>query len=152
MIRISKESLYKIDRHGEKTYPEECCGIMLGSNDGKNQVVEDVVGLENEQGENRQRRFFVTPEQYIKAEKIAAERNLDLIGFYHSHPDHPARPSEFDREHALPWFVYVIVSVMEQKAKNITAWTLNDSRRFEPVDLKIEETTNIDVSNENISL
>jgi len=125
---------------------------MLGSNDGKNQVVEDVVGLENEQGENRQRRFFVTPEQYIKAEKIAAERNLDLIGFYHSHPDHPARPSEFDREHALPWFVYVIVSVMGQKAKNITAWTLNDSRRFEPVDLKIEETTNIDVSKENISL
>ncbi|MGC8654266.1 MAG: Mov34/MPN/PAD-1 family protein [Candidatus Kryptoniota bacterium] len=138
MIRISEESYFKIGKHGESAYPEECCGILLGSNDGINQVIEEVVELDNEQGENRQRRFYVTPEQYMKAEKIASEKSLDLLGFYHSHPDHPAAPSEFDREHALPWFVYIIVSIMREKAKDMTAWRLNNLRYFESVELTVD--------------
>jgi proteasome lid subunit RPN8/RPN11 len=145
MIKISKEALSQIERHGEDAYPEECCGIMLGSNDGSDRIVEEVMRLDNEQDENRKRRFFVTPKQYMRAEQIAVEKKLELLGFYHSHPDHPAAPSEFDREHALPWFIYVIASIMERKAGNVTAWTLNDSRRFEQVKLMVEEPVRNDI-------
>ncbi|MGO9482516.1 MAG: Mov34/MPN/PAD-1 family protein [Candidatus Kryptoniota bacterium] len=139
MIRITKESILQIEKHGERAYPEECCGIMLGINDGNDRGIEEVFGLDNEQGENRQRRFFVTPKQYLQAERIAVERKLQLLGFYHSHPDHPAAPSEFDRDHALPWFTYLIVSVAQGKAKDITAWFLNETReRFDKSDLLME--------------
>jgi len=140
MIRIPQNVISQIESHGERTYPEECCGIMLGLNDGNNQTVEEIVELENEQDENRRRRFFVTPKQYLQAERFAAERKLELLGFYHSHPDHPAAPSEFDRDHALPWFTYVIVSVANRKAKDITAWLLSETReRFDKKEIFIED-------------
>ena len=140
MVRISRSVISKIENHGERAYPEECCGIMLGITEGSNQTVEEIAELENEQDKNRRRRFFVTPKQYMQSEKIAAERKLELLGFYHSHPDHPAAPSDFDRDHALPWFTYVIISVANRKAKDITAWLLSESReRFDKKELLMEE-------------
>jgi proteasome lid subunit RPN8/RPN11 len=140
MVRISRDIALQIERHGERTYPEECCGIMLGITDGSNQTVGEIVEFENEQDENRRRRFFVTPKQYMRAERIATEKKLELLGFYHSHPDHPAAPSEFDRDHALPWFTYVIVSIMNREAKDITAWLLSQSReKFDKKELFVEE-------------
>ncbi len=140
MIKIPASVVYQIGKHGEKTYPEECCGIILGRNDGIGQVVEEIVELENEQGENRRRRFFVTPKQYMLAERIAAEKKMELLGFYHSHPDHPAAPSEFDRDHALPWFTYVIVAIANGEAKDTTAWLLSESReKFDKKELLVEE-------------
>jgi len=140
MIRIPKEVVERIGRHGEETYPEECCGIVLGQMNDDYQLIEEIVGLDNEQKENRGRRFFVTPKQYLQAERMALERKLDLLGFYHSHPDHPAAPSEFDREHALPWFIYVVVSIAQGKSKDTTAWLLSEGRdRFVQKELVIEE-------------
>ena len=140
MVRIARDVVRQIEKHGERTYPEECCGIMLGSIDEDNQIVGEVVELDNEQDENRRRRFFVTPKQYLHAERIAAERRSTLLGFYHSHPDHPAIPSEFDRDHALPWFIYVVLSVSQAKSGDLTAWLLHKTReRFDMKEVMIEE-------------
>jgi len=140
MIRISANTISRIESHGGRTYPEECCGIMLGTSEGNDQVVESIIELQNEQDENRRRRFFVTPQQYLQAERAAARNKLELLGFYHSHPDHPAAPSEFDREHALPWFTYVIVSIARGKLNDVTAWVLSDAReRFNKKEILIEE-------------
>lgn len=128
MIRITKDLAEKIEKHGTETYPDECCGILLGSSDGETHLVKDIAELENNQVENRQRRFLVTPEQYLQAERTASERGMELLGFYHSHPDHPAIPSEFDREHALPWFIYIVMSVVGGRPTVMTAWILSDSR------------------------
>jgi proteasome lid subunit RPN8/RPN11 len=128
MIKIPKQLTLQIEQHGEQTYPEECCGIILGKSDGDERDVEQIVELDNAQEENRRRRFLISPEQYMRAEKIATEKKLELLGFYHSHPDHPALPSAFDTEHALPWFAYVITSVEKGKAVRTTAWLLNETR------------------------
>ncbi len=141
MVRISKESVRNIEDHGKETYPEECCGILLGTNDGDERVILDVAGLDNHQEENRRRRFLVTPKQYLEAERTASERGLQLLGFYHSHPDHPAIPSEFDREHALPWFIYIVLSVDHGAPKTMTSWLLSESReRFVEIPLSVGST------------
>ncbi len=127
-MKISQELLEKIRLHGEHTYPEECCGILLGAGGETDAVVQDVIEIPNSQDGNRRRRFFVTADQYRVAERLSDERGLTLLGFYHTHPDHPAAPSAFDTEHALPWFTYVIMSVVRGQAGSITAWLLRDDR------------------------
>lgn len=141
MVRISKELARRIEEHGRQTYPEECCGILLGSSEGDERVVRDVAELDNRQEENRRSRFLVTPKQYLQAERTAGEKGMQLLGFYHSHPDHPAIPSEFDREHALPWFTYIVLSVAHGEARVLTAWLLSESRdRFIETALSVETT------------
>jgi proteasome lid subunit RPN8/RPN11 len=143
MIRISEELARQIEQHGMQTYPEECCGMMLGVSIDDVQTVELVMEIDNSQDENRKRRFLITPQQYLQAERIAKEKNLELLGFYHSHPDHPAVPSSFDREHALPFFTYIIVSISQAEAKNMTAWLLNENRLcFDEKTLSVEVTQN----------
>lgn len=118
-----------IDRHAEATYPDECCGVILGRQvDGK-RIVEELVEIENQWDEvERRRRFLITPKQYMQAEKQATAAGLDLLGFYHSHPDAPARPSDFDREHAWPFYSYLIAGVSEGKTVELTGWQLKDDR------------------------
>ena len=125
-----------IRRHGEATYPHECCGALVGR-DGR---VADTVALPNTTEEGPRRRFLVRPSDYMEAERRTAEIGGDLLGFYHSHPDHPARPSQYDLDHAWPTFAYVIVSVTGQgeslprrsgegaKAGDMTVWYLKDDR------------------------
>ncbi len=149
MVRTSRELARRMEEHGQKTYPEECCGILLGSTDGDETVILDVVEIDNLQEDNRRRRFLITPKQYLQAERAASERNLQLLGFYHSHPDHPAIPSEFDREHALPWFTYIVLSVACGEAKVMTAWFLSESRdRFNETPLSIETTRPVKIEEE----
>jgi proteasome lid subunit RPN8/RPN11 len=132
MIRIAEDALHRIREHGVHSYPEECCGVMLGRDADGSRTIDAVLPIENVQESNRRRRFLISPSQYVEAEKAATERGLELLGFYHSHPDHPAAPSAYDTEHALPWFTYVIVSVREGKADELTAWALRENReRFE---------------------
>ncbi len=139
MIRITRELTKKIEVHGRETYPDECCGILLGKDDDEARLILDIAPLENHQTENRRRRFFVTPGQYLEAERAASERGMELLGFYHSHPDHPAIPSEFDREHALPWFTYIVLSVVAGNPTVMTSWVLSDSReRFLERHLAVE--------------
>ena len=113
-----------IRAHGRETFPHECCGAMLG-NDG---VVREAHALPNMTDEGPRRRFLVRPDDYRVAEKRAREAGLDLLGFYHSHPDHPAQPSQYDLDHAWPSFSYVIVSVMSGEDKLLTSWRLKADR------------------------
>jgi proteasome lid subunit RPN8/RPN11 len=126
-----------IRRHGEATYPEECCGVMLGRVRGDTREVVEALPLSNSRTEERARRFLIGPEDYLAAERTATERGLALVGFYHSHPDHPARPSQYDLEHALPWHSYVIVAVAGGRAGEATSWVLAEDRsRFDPEPLR----------------
>jgi proteasome lid subunit RPN8/RPN11 len=93
--------------HGQETYPHECCGALVGR-DG---FVTDIVALPNTTDEGPRRRFMVRPSDYQLAERRATELGGELLGFYHSHPDHPARPSQYDLDHAWPTFAYIIVAV-----------------------------------------
>ena len=113
-----------IRRHGEETYPHECCGAMIGR-DG---IVTETLALPNNTDEGPRRRFKVTPNDYRAAEKRASELGGELLGFYHSHPDHPARPSQYDLDHAWPFFSYVIVSVREGVSGDMTSWRLREDR------------------------
>jgi proteasome lid subunit RPN8/RPN11 len=140
MIKISRQLAKEISFHGEKIYPEECCGLMLGTEmEGVRKVIK-VVGLKNNQENNREVRYLITSDQFHDAEKTAREENLLLLGFYHSHPDHPAEPSQYDLEHALPWFSYIIQKVAGGHAESMTSWVLSDTRlRFNQQTLSFEE-------------
>ena len=128
MIEIPERLIQQMNLDGERTYPEECCGLMLGVQKDRLQIVRTILPIGNSQDLNRRRRFLITPEQYRSAEQNAVDRELDLLGSYHSHPDHPAVPSAYDTEHALPSLTYIIVSIINGKARTISAWALNEDR------------------------
>ncbi len=128
MIRIQGDVLRRIEVHGENSYPEECCGMLLGDYREGEYDIRSVHEIPNSQTEQKERRFLITVDQYRQCERIAANTGTSLLGFYHSHPDHRAYPSDFDKEHALPWFVYLIVSVENGKAGELTGWVLNADR------------------------
>src|SRR3954466_7716035 len=113
-----------IRRHGEETFPHECCGALVGNA----HEVTATVPLPNTTEEGPRRRFLVRPSDYRLAEQQASALGGELLGFYHSHPDHPARPSQFDLDHAWPNFAYVIVSVMAGESKVMTVWFLKEDR------------------------
>jgi len=128
---IATESvLESIRQHGADAYPEEGCGFLLGTvtDDGKNRVTA-IRRAVNRQSEWRTRRYQLTAEDYREADEAARKQGLDVVGIYHSHPDHPARPSETDLEEAtFPGYTYVIVSVQDGTPENVTAWTLAPDR------------------------
>ena len=113
-----------IRAHGEDTYPHECCGALVG----KGRKVTHAVPLPNTTEEGPRRRFLVRPMDYMLAERKATELGGELLGFYHSHPDHPARPSQFDLDHAWPNFAYIIVSVATGRSALMTVWWLKEDR------------------------
>ena len=128
-----------IRAHGAETYPNECCGALYGR-DG---VVSATLALPNTTEEGPRRRFLVRPDDYRVAEKRARETGLDLLGFYHSHPDHPARPSQYDLDHAFPTFSYIIVSVRGGAPEDMTSWRLRDDRSaFDPEELVVAAPVN----------
>jgi len=130
-----------IRHHGQETYPHECCGALVGR-DG---AVNAVVALPNTTDEGPRRRFMVRPSDYQLAERRATELGGELLGFYHSHPDHPARPSQYDLDHAWPTFAYIIVAVAEGVAKDMTVWYLQEDRsRFEEGSLNHGENSHPD--------
>src|SRR5438094_6425155 len=132
-----------IRRHGEETYPHECCGALIGR-EGR---TTGIVPLQNTTEEGPRRRFLVRPLDYRQAEQRARELGGELLGFYHSHPDHPARPSQYDLDHAWPTFAYVIVSVASGQAGDITVWWLKDDRSiFEEGELHGDENPDSDTA------
>jgi proteasome lid subunit RPN8/RPN11 len=125
-----------IRRHGEQTYPHECCGALVGRGDRVDAAVE----LPNTTEEGPRRRFLVRPSDYRLAEQRASDLGGELLGFYHSHPDHPARPSQFDLDHAWPTFAYIIVAVASGAAREMTVWFLKEDRSsFDEGDLHGDE-------------
>jgi proteasome lid subunit RPN8/RPN11 len=128
VLRIREELSGRIRAHGTETYPHECCGALLGrDSDGAREIAE-IVPLTNQRNDSPRNRFSITPEDVRDADAAARKAGLDLIGWYHSHPDAPARPSEFDREHAWPWYSYIIVSVRERVPREMNSWRLADDR------------------------
>jgi proteasome lid subunit RPN8/RPN11 len=130
-----------IRNHGEETYPHECCGALVG----RANRVTAAVPLPNTTEEGPRRRFLVRPSDYRLAERRVAELGGELLGFYHSHPDHPARPSQYDLDHAWPTFAYVIVSVAAGKAGDLAVWWLKEDRStFEEGELNGDENSDSD--------
>lgn len=152
VLRLGNEHLWDIRAHAESTYPDECCGLLLGkiAQDSKNLV--EVIVTENvwsaETAENFSRieaesdlsytqrsHYAIAPEIMLKAQKSARDRKLDIIGIYHSHPDHPAIPSECDRVYAWYQYSYIIVSVHQGKASDLKSWSLDDEHQFQPEEI-----------------
>ena len=129
-LQLSDEVLARIHAHGEESYPEEGAGFLLGQDSGNGaRAVTSIFPLTNSrEDEARHNRYLITPEDYLKAELTADKLGLSLIGVFHSHPDHPNRPSEFDREWAQPFFSYIITSINEGKAVESRSWRLTEDR------------------------
>ena len=154
---LDKPNVDAIRRHGSADYPNECCGILLGRANGGRKEVREAVALKNLRldaaraqevlpleapgRESERNRFLIDPLEQLRVEKDARARGLDVLGYYHSHPDHPARPSEYDRDHAWPWYSYIIVSVERGEPKDMTSWVLSDDRtRFDSEQIEMLNT------------
>jgi proteasome lid subunit RPN8/RPN11 len=117
----------QIEKEGSAAYPNECCGIMYGKDGPAGRVVETIEAVPNVFDEvERYHRFSISPQQLMAAEKKAGDAGRLVLGFYHSHPDHPARPSEYDRQHAWPFYSYVIVAISKGEAVDMTSWLLDE--------------------------
>lgn len=127
-------------QHAEEYYPNECCGFFYGK-DGEVREITLARRVTNAKDGDQRRRFQIDPKDYQEAEKYALENDLDLLGVYHSHPDHPAEPSEHDRKVAMPYFSYIIISVQDGKATSTRSWQLNEERQFEEENFEILKAT-----------
>ena len=139
-LRIPDEVLARIHAHGEHAYPEEGAGFLLGADaeNGKRAVTSIFPLVNSREVEARHNRYLIAPEDYLKAELTADKLGLSLIGVFHSHPDHPNRPSEYDREWAQPFFSYIITSVNEGKAVESRSWRLTEDRSmFEEEEINV---------------
>lgn len=125
---ITPRHLQTIERHASLSYPDECCGVLIGRCQSGATFVERVLSVGNERADSRHNRYLITPETVLAAHKEARALGLDVVGYYHSHPDHPARPSDFDREHAWPGVSYLIVSVEQRRVVDARSWRLSDDR------------------------
>ena len=114
------------------SFPDECCGFFFGSEDARgDRTVTHVLVVNNAKEGDKRRRFEISPKDYLKAEQFADENDLQLLGVYHSHPNHPAIPSETDRLSAQPYFSYIIVSVYDKEVRDIRSWRLNSNSQFD---------------------
>jgi proteasome lid subunit RPN8/RPN11 len=127
-IELTHTALHKIKVHAMEAYPEECCGILVGNEGESGKEVYDVIRIGNAKEENRTRRFLITPEEYRRAEAATSAEGMGVMGFYHSHPDHPARPSQFDLDHAWPWCSYIIAAVEDRIPAAVKSWVLKEDR------------------------
>lgn len=128
-LRFDPGLIEAIEAHLLEDYPEEACGGLLGraADDGSVHV-DAVRPSRNTRTRERRRRYLIGPEDVLALEREARDRGLEVVGYYHSHPDAPAAPSDFDREHAWPWYVYVIASIRDGELTDLTAWRLSDDR------------------------
>lgn len=152
-LTLSQQQFQAMITHAEQTYPHECCGLMMGkiNKNGDKQLVE-IIPTQNawnaETSQNfevietlqktvmtTEHYFTISPQEMLKAQKEGRDRNLVIIGIYHSHPDHPAIPSEFDRVYAWSDYSYVIISVEKGKATDLQNWSLDDEHQFQPEEL-----------------
>ncbi len=138
-IVLTAEHKAAIEKHGEETFPNECCGFILGKLNGTDRNVVELMPAANDREDEAQyNRFLITPEAYMRGEKAARAKKLDIVGFYHSHPNAPARPSQYDLDHAWPVYSYIIVSIRDKMAADMTSWLLKDDRSaFDPEEIRI---------------
>ncbi|MGE5224636.1 MAG: M67 family metallopeptidase [Omnitrophica WOR_2 bacterium] len=138
-LQIEAAVYAAILRNGEEAYPDEGAGLLLGKVDGDRKSVTAVLPLSNKREDlARRNRYLLAPEDYLRGEQEAERLGLEVLGIFHSHPDHPDRPSEFDREWAMPWFSYLITCVLAGKAAGSRSWRLTEDRSA-----FLEETLNV---------
>jgi len=143
VLSINKDLAERIRAHGAQTYPHECCGALLGRDSEPREIVA-LFPLINRRNDSPRNRFSVSSQDVVDAEKSARAQGLDVVGWYHSHPDHPARPSQYDRDHAWPWYSYIIVSVAQGQAQEMTSWRLDDNReQFSPEGIQIQQSASV---------
>jgi proteasome lid subunit RPN8/RPN11 len=130
MLYLDENHSTEIAAHGERDYPYECCGLLLGRfDDGGSKSVHEIYPISNAREESAKRnRFLIRPEELLRGERYAKEHRLEVVGFYHSHPDHPAVPSQYDLEHAWPAYSYIVVSVHSGAAIELTSWEMQSDR------------------------
>ena len=156
ILKIAAEHLRAICAHAQSSYPHECCGLLLGKLNQDSKTLLEVMATENawnaeavesfseidanlNQSANQSSHYAIAPEVMLKAQREARDRGLDIIGIYHSHPDHPAIPSEFDRVCAWQPYSYIIVSVPQGKAGKVQSWSLDDHHQFQPEEIIVEK-------------
>ena len=162
MLKLRDRDLQAMQTHAEQAYPEECCGLLLGRQQGDLKILFDLLPVKNSwqdespeilqeiddtvcwRGSKRDR-FAIAPEEMLRAQKQARDRDLIIVGIYHSHPDHAAIPSECDRAIAWPQYSYIIISVQQGIARDLRNWSLDEAHHFQPEKiLKIKATSPAD--------
>jgi proteasome lid subunit RPN8/RPN11 len=130
LIALEQQQLTEIREHGERDYPYECCGLLIGRlEQGGRKVVLETYPISNAREEQAKRnRFLIRPEELLRGERYAVGKDLDVLGFYHSHPDDQAVPSQYDLEHAWPTYSYIVVSVQKGHAQDVRSWEMHASR------------------------
>lgn len=136
-IALDEKVVEAINRHAVETFPFECCGFLYGDETNGRSISIAVPVTNSKEGDQR-RRFEISPLDYLRAEGFALKNNTQLLGIYHSHPNHPAIASQHDLAVAMPYFSYVIVSVTEGKAADIKSWKLKEeTREFQEEEIKV---------------
>ena len=139
MISIDQKQLDQIREHGVRDYPYECCGLLLGRYGAEGKVVTETYPISNAREESAKRnRFLIEPVELMRGERYARERDLEVVGFYHSHPDSPAVPSQYDLEHAWPTYSYIIVSTSADSSGDLFSWEQEPDRsRFNQEEIRV---------------
>ncbi len=141
VLKLDPAHLQAIVAHAESTYPEECCGLLLGIADSTDNIVVEVKPVENRWSAepapsfDKTRRYEIAPQSMLAVMRDGRDRNLTIVGIYHSHPDHSAVPSECDRQLAWQHYSYVIVSVDRGCAIDWQSWSLDDAHQFQPEEI-----------------
>ncbi|MGI4791917.1 MAG: Mov34/MPN/PAD-1 family protein [Janthinobacterium lividum] len=142
-LQLTTEQNAAIQAHAANDYPHECCGFLVGRTEGKDVTVSRTVPAANTRDDSPRNRFEIDPGDLVKTDRAARADGLGVVGFYHSHPDVPAMPSEFDREHAWAGYCYVIVSVRQGQPREMRNWLLReDHSAFEEDPIRDFEETN----------
>src|SRR3989475_4986905 len=129
MIEIADEHLREIRAHGERDYPFECCGLLIGRFEDGRKVVSETYAISNAREEEAKRnRFLIRPDELLRGEQYARAKSLEVVGFYHSHPDDRAVPSKYDLDHAWPTYSYVVVAVTKGQATDLRSWEMEPDR------------------------
>ena len=139
MITIGKKQLSEIREHGVRDYPYECCGLLLGRFGADGKLVTETYPISNAREESAKRnRFLIEPEELMRGERYARGKDLEVVGFYHSHPDSPAVPSQYDLEHAWPTYSYIIVKTVADEATDLFSWEQEPDRsKFNPEEIRV---------------
>jgi len=130
LIALNQQRLTEIREHGEQDYPFECCGLLIGSfeKDGRKSVLETYPISNAREEEAKRNRFLIQPDELLRGERYAVKKKLDVIGFYHSHPDERAVPSKYDLDHAWPTYSYIVVAVEKGEAVDLRSWEMEPDR------------------------
>jgi len=142
---VERPLLVEMEAHARETYPDECCGFLLGPlpspAEDDFRPVDELVRAQNDFDGERRRRFLIRPEELRDLERRTEREGRAVVGFYHSHPDHPARPSLFDQEHAWPWYAYIVLSVNGGEAAGLGAFELDpESATFHEIPIRAVES------------